>query len=140
MASTIALMGYVLLLIIAAVVIVIHRAGFVLGGKKAPNDFSPDGLDTTAFGKRAARVHSNLYENVAVFCVPLLAALALGVADITNGLAYVMLAARAGQCIVHWLSTSIPMVLIRATLFIVQIAIAGYWAVMIILQATAAAS
>ena len=57
----------------------------------------------------------------------ILAAAVAGRSAVTDPLAMPLLYARLGQSAVHLLSTSVPMVLLRATLFVVQLAIVASW-------------
>ena len=57
----------------------------------------------------------------------ILSAAVAGRGDVTDPLAMPLLYARLGQSAVHLISTSLPMVLIRATLLLVQIAIVASW-------------
>ena len=56
-----------------------------------------------------------------------LAAVATGNAAVTDPLAMVLLYLRIAQSVVHLISTAVPFVLIRATLFVGQLAIVLYW-------------
>ena len=58
----------------------------------------------------------------------LLVALVMGKAGITDGLAYLLLAARVLQSSVHLASVSSTAVSARFFLFVVQLAIGIYWA------------
>ena len=56
-----------------------------------------------------------------------LAAVVTGKAAVTDPLAMVLLYLRIGQTLVHLASTAVPFVLIRAALFVGQLAIVLYW-------------
>ncbi len=94
---------------------------------KAPNTFLPSGTDLDPFGQRLTRAHLNCVEGLPVVASVILAAAAAGRPDVTDGLAMPLLFARLGQSIVHIASTSVPMVMARAGLFGVQLAIVLIW-------------
>ena len=94
---------------------------------KALNSFVPDGRDLDAFGQRLTRAHLNCLELLPVVGAVILSAAVAGKADVTDGLAMPLLYARLGQSLVHITSTAVPMVLIRATLFVVQLVIVAIW-------------
>lgn len=94
---------------------------------KATNSFSPTGEDVSAFGVRLARAHANCYEFLPFALAAMLAAVAMDQTQVTDGLATAFLGARVAQSVVHLLSTSVVMVLVRFVFFLVQLAILVYW-------------
>jgi len=104
-------------------VLVAQRTG------KPINSFSPSGDDLEGLGRRWTRVHLNCLEFLPIFGVVALAAIATGRTAITDPLAMVVLYARLGQSIIHLIGTSVPLVLTRATLFVVQLFIVSWWAI-----------
>jgi len=101
----------------------------VSSGKEL-NSFKADGNDLGAFGLRVTRAHANCLENLALPAAIILLAMvgAQGEAAITDALALVFLASRIGQSLVHMLFTqSVPIVVVRATLFVVQHVIIIIW-------------
>jgi uncharacterized MAPEG superfamily protein len=94
---------------------------------KAVNTFNADGSDIEGFGQRLTRAHLNCVELLPVFAAVILAAAVAGKGAVTDGLAMTALYARFGQSIVHMASTAVPAVLVRATLFVVQLAIIAWW-------------
>lgn len=99
---------------------------------KAVNSFLPDGSDLEGLGARLTRAHLNCLEFLPIFAAVILAAAVAGKSDVTNGLAMVALYARLGQSMVHIASTAVPAVLLRATLFVVQLFITAWWALQLI--------
>ena len=99
---------------------------------KPVNSFAPDGSDMEGLGKRLTRAHLNCVEFLPVFAAVILAAAVAGQGAATDGLAMPALYARFGQSIVHLVSTSVPAVMLRATLFVVQLAIAAWWIVQLL--------
>lgn len=100
---------------------------------KAVNSFAPDGSDLEGFGGRLTRAHLNCVEFLPVLGAVILAAAVAGRSSVTDGLAMWVFYARIGQSIVHMASTSVPAVLLRATLFVVQLAIVAWWALKLLL-------
>ncbi len=96
---------------------------------KALNTFQADGADLEGFGRRLTRAHLNCVEFLPVVGAVILSAAVSGRADVTDGLAMPLLFARLGQSLVHLASTAPPMVLARASLFLVQLAIVATWIV-----------
>ena len=94
---------------------------------KAVNTFSPAGTDLDPLGQRLTRAHLNCVELLPVVASVILAAAVAGRSDVTDGLAMPLLYARVAQSTVHLVSTSAPAVLVRATLFVVQLVIVGLW-------------
>ncbi len=116
--------GWTILLVVSLAgyrVVTSQRTG------KAVNTFSPGGADLDAFGQRLTRAHLNCLEALPVVASVILAAAVAGRADVTDGLAMPLLYARLAQSGVHLASTSTPAVLVRATLFVVQLVIVLIW-------------
>ena len=112
--------GWTILLVTT---LALYRGLFSSRSGKALNSFVPDGSDVPGFGQRLTRVHLNCLETLPVAAAVILSAAVAGRADVTDGLAMPLLYARLGQSVVHLISTSVPMVLIRATLLVVQLVI-----------------
>lgn len=122
-----ALIGLASWAIIQSFILVTVRVIAVQGGK-ALNTFDPAGKDMSGFGYRVTRAHGNTVENLAILASFLLYALATGQSAITESLACWLLYARIGQSVVHMISTSVPFVMMRATLFSAQLIICLFWA------------
>lgn len=133
----VASLAYVLLFLSAALGMALHRSSLVLTGKREANSFRPSGENMSPFGTRLVRVHANMYENLGVFAVLLLIAVAMGRVELLNGFAYVFLAGRAAQCAIHLISTSEVAVVLRAGAFFLQKAIEVYWVVLLVLHGPA---
>ncbi|HEX2485859.1 MAG TPA: MAPEG family protein [Myxococcota bacterium] len=104
-----------------------YRAYYSSGSGKALNTFAPDGSDVGGLGQRLARAHLNCLELLPVVAAVILAAAVAGRSAVTDPLAMPLLYARLGQSVVHLISISVPMVLLRATLFVVQLGIVASW-------------
>jgi uncharacterized MAPEG superfamily protein len=116
--------GWTVLLVTS---VALFRGLFSSRSGKAVNTFSPDGTDVGGFGQRLTRAHLNCVEFLPVAAAVILSAAVAGRGEVTDPLAMPLLYARLGQSIVHLISISVPMVLIRATLLVVQIAIVASW-------------
>ncbi len=125
--TAIALIGMVMWSVALTFGLVFTRVAAIMKGEKELNAFQADGRDLNAFGLRMTRSHANALENLALAVGLMLLAIATGHTDITDKLAMVVLYARIAQSVVHILSTSTPMVMVRATLFSVQMLIFAYW-------------
>jgi hypothetical protein len=128
-ASATAVIGLVLWSVFLTLALLVVRFGAIQSGKKALNNFQADGRDLDATGLRVTRALGNSLENLPLSIGLLLLAIALGQSAVTDGLAFVFLGARIGQSVVHMISTAVPMVLARATLFTVQTVILIIWGV-----------
>lgn len=124
---------YIVLILISLLALAVYRTYLGLSGHNKNLKFAADGSDVPAFGYRLTRVHAN-----AVECFPfigglLIYAIATGSTDITNGLAYILFAARLIQSLILLISTSPLAIQLRFASFLVQFAICSYWAVMFML-------
>lgn len=127
-ASAIALTGFIAWALLLLVLMEVIRSQLVLRGKVAANAFTPDNAGLSPFMQRLARAHANCVESLPVFGGLLLVAIATGRTGITDSLAYVFLASRVFQSLVHIASLSAVAVTIRFSAFAVQMAIGLYWA------------
>ena len=95
---------------------------------KDVNTFAPDGSDLEGLGQRWTRVHLNCTETLPIAAAIGLSAVISGNAAVTDGLAMPLFYLRVAQSVVHLVSTAVPFILVRATLFVGQILILLYWA------------
>ncbi len=124
-----ALLYYVLWMVVMVLLYVGHRIPLGLMGKKPLNYWTRGNVtDDPAFLVRAQHAHANTVENIGIFAAVVLAAAALGRSPVVDGLACWVLYARIAQSIIHLIGTSSILVLLRATLFAVQLGIIAYWA------------
>jgi uncharacterized MAPEG superfamily protein len=122
-----ALCGFAGWTIILVFVLANYRVSLSIREKRGVASFAPDGADLPGFGHRLTRAHLNCVEFLPVFAAVSLAAVGADKLSVTDPLAMVVLSARIGQSLVHIASVSTPAVLVRATLFVVQLGIAFYW-------------
>lgn len=122
-----ALLGYVAWTLLLLLWLALFRTGLVMSGQRQANSFSPAGEDVGDFGRRLTRAQANCYENLAAAAAVLLYAIATGQSGVTDGLAYIFLAARLAQSITHLISTANRAILVRFGFFAVQVLILLYW-------------
>ena len=128
MTTTATALIYLVMWSVALTVLLIGvRGAAVSRGEKALNAFQADGRDLGGFGLRVTRAHANSLENLACAAALMLLAIATGHAEVTNGLAMVLVACRVGQSVVHIASGAMGAVLVRATLFTAQVVIWVMW-------------
>lgn len=125
--TAVALIGMVMWSVVLTFALVFTRTAAVMKGEKQLNAFQADGRDLGPFGLRMTRSHGNALENLALAVGTMLLAIATGHTDITDKLAMIVLYARIAQSLVHIVSTAPAMVMVRATLFSVQMVIFAYW-------------
>lgn len=133
--STIALTGFITWALLLLVLMELIRSQLVLRGKAAANTFTPGNAGLSPFMQRLARAHANCIESLPIFGGLLLVAIATDRTDITDPLAYVFLASRVFQSLVHLASVSSTAVTIRFTAFAVQMTIGLYWALILLTTA-----
>ena len=92
------------------------------------NGFVPDNANLSPFMQRLARAHANCVEGLPILGGLMLVAVLSHRSAVTDPLAYVFLAARILQSLIHLISVSNAAVTLRFTAFAAQMAIAVYWA------------
>lgn len=133
--SSLALTGFITWALLLLVLMEFIRSQLVLRRKVPANGFTPDNSSLSPFMQRLARAHANCVEGLPIFGGLLLVALATGRSSITDPLAYVFLACRVLQSLVHLVSLSATAVTVRFTAFAVQMAIGVYWAFCLLMSA-----
>ncbi len=109
-----------------AVVLVIFYSAYrvlpVLGGKKKPNAWTRGHTpDEPGIITRVHHAHLNTLETLPVFAAVVLAGVALGKAGPADAVGGYVVYLRIAQSVIHMISTSAFMVLLRATAFFAQI-------------------
>ena len=112
----------------------IIRAKLVLTNAVPANGFQPDNANLSPFMHRLARAHANCLEGLPLFGGLMLVAEVAGKTDITDSLATVLLGARVMQSLIHLASISPAAVTLRFTAFAIQMGIAVYWTVGLLVQ------
>ncbi|TMJ27912.1 MAG: MAPEG family protein [Alphaproteobacteria bacterium] len=128
-ASELVLLGFVAWTLILLIVMEAIRSGLVLRKSVPANGFTPDNANLSPFMQRLARAHANCLESLPVVGVLLLAALVTGKTATTDPLAPWLLVARVVQSSVHLASLSEAAVSLRFAAFAVQVAIAAWWTI-----------
>jgi uncharacterized MAPEG superfamily protein len=123
-----ALAGFIAWTLVLLTLMELIRTRLVAAKVVAPNEFVPDNSNLSPFMQRLARAHANCVESLPLFGGLMLVAAVAGRTEVTDPLAYVLLGARVVQSLVHLASLSSAAVTIRFTAFVVQLAIALYWA------------
>lgn len=100
----------------------LYRGIRVLGGA-AINSWPRGNKPATDFPliRRIEDAHANSLENLPLFAVIVLAAAALGKTALIEPFAAYVVYARVGQSLVHLAGTSVPLVMLRATFWAVQL-------------------
>jgi len=110
------------------------RVHQVVTGKAAITSFTPGTPHGPESYWRLNRAHMNVLENLPIFAAIVLAGVVSGAADATfNGLAVVVVCARAVQSLIHISSGSARAINLRFTAFAVQI-VCQFWMAWLILQ------
>ena len=97
------------------------------------NGFQPDNGNLSPFMQRLARAHANCVEGLPIFGGLLVVAVLAGKTTLTDPLAPVLLGARLLQSAIHLGSLSELAVSLRFTAFAVQMGIAVYWALKLLM-------
>lgn len=103
------------------------RTKLVLTREVPANGLAPDNANLSPFMQRLARAHANCIEGLPIFGGLMLIAVVTSQTAITDSLAYVFVAARITQSLIHLASVSPLAVTLRFSAFAVQLAIAIYW-------------
>ncbi|MCF8151992.1 MAG: MAPEG family protein [Burkholderiaceae bacterium] len=111
----------------------IIRSKMVFMKEIPANGFRPDNSNLSPFMQRLARAHANCLEGLPIFGGLMLVAVIAGQSQLTDPLAHAFLAARVVQSVIHLSSVSAPAVVLRFTAFLLQIGIAVYWAILLLL-------
>lgn len=134
-ASSLALTGFIAWALLLLVLMEVIRAQLVVRRKVPANGFTPDNAGLSPFMQRLARAHANCVESLPVFGGLLLVAIVTDRTSVTDSFAYLLLGSRIFQSLVHLASLSPTAVTIRFTAFAVQMAIAMYWAFILLASA-----
>ena len=125
--SLVALTGFIAWTLFLLVFMEVIRSKLVLTKAVPANAFDPLNSNLSPFMQRLARAHANCLEGLPIFGGLLVVAVLSGKTSVTDSLAYIFLAARILQTIIHLVSLSSAAVTLRFTAFAVQMAIGIYW-------------
>jgi uncharacterized MAPEG superfamily protein len=127
--TLLAFLGFLCWTLFLLVLMEAIRAKLVLTREIPANAFNPENSNLSPFMQRLARAHANCLEGLPLFGGFMILAVVADKSSITDPLAYVLLAARIAQSIIHLASTASLAVTARFTAFAVQMGIAVYWAI-----------
>jgi uncharacterized MAPEG superfamily protein len=127
--TLLALLGFISWTLFLLVIMEVVRSKLVLTGEVSANGFNPDNSNLSPFMQRLARAHANCLEGLPIFGGLMVLAVVAGKSGETDPLAYVFLAARIAQSIIHLASTSSIAVTARFSAFAFQLVIAVYWVI-----------
>lgn len=130
--SLLVLLGFISWTLFLLVLMEAVRSKLVLTSVVPANGFDPENSNLSPFMQRLARAHANCLEGLPIFGGLLLVAVVAGKSQITDPLAYALLAARIVQSVVHLASISAVAVTARFSAFAVQMVIAVYWVIMLL--------
>jgi uncharacterized MAPEG superfamily protein len=131
--TLIALAGFISWSLFLLVWMEVMRAKLVLTGAVPANEFRPDNANLSPFMQRLARAHANCIEGLPIFGGLMLVAVVAEKSSITDPLAYLLLGTRIVQSAIHLASVSASAVTLRFTAFAVQMGIAVYWAIRLLI-------
>lgn len=131
--SLLVVLGFIAWTLLLLVLMEAIRSKLVLTGAVPANGFNPENSMLSPFMQRLARAHANCLEGLPIFGGLLIVAAVAGKTPITDPLAPLLLGARLVQSVIHLASTSPMAVTARFTAFAVQMGIAIYWAVKLLM-------
>lgn len=109
------------------------RVPLILSGKKSGDHWERgQPVDDPPILVRGKSHHLNCLENFPVFAAVVFVAAFLAKSPIVDAIAAYVLYARIAQGIVHLIGTSLPLILVRATFYIIQVVLILYaiWALL----------
>ncbi len=125
--TAITLLGFISWSLILLIVMESIRTKLVMTKEVPPNGFNPENSNLSPFMQRLARAHANCIEGLPVFGGLFVLAIITQQQSVTDGLAYLFLAARIIQSTVHLISISSAAVTFRFSMFAVQMVIGVIW-------------
>ncbi len=124
-----AMLLYLVWTLLLALSYALYRVPLVLmGSKNADHWERGQESDDPAILQRAKGAHLNCVENFPLFAAVVLAGAALDQMATINAVAAYVLYARIGQSVMHLIGTSFVLILVRATLFLIQVLLVLYMA------------
>lgn len=125
-ASAVALFGLVGWTVLLTLLLIGVRVKPIVGGQIV---FDQQGNDLPGLAQRVTRAQANSLEWLTISAALILYGIATDQSAVTDGLALMVLGSRLIQSIVHIISVSFPAVLLRATMFSVQMVIWVIWSI-----------
>ena len=118
-----ALLWYVVWTLVLVFAYVNWRSLEILRGKSAASWTRGGGIERPEIVKRMENAHANCVENLPLFAVVVLAAAAMGKSAVADAYGAYVLYARVAQGLVHIAGVNHLMVLVRATFWLIQVAL-----------------
>lgn len=128
-ASVFALTAFTAWALFLLILMEVLRCRLIMIGAIGATEFRPDNSNLSPFMQRLARAHANCVESLPILGGILLLAILTDKTAITDPLAHLFLAARIVQSCAHLVSLSTPAAYLRFSAFSVQMGLASYWAV-----------
>lgn len=127
MTASVAVLAFAAWTLAVAAIYVLPRVPLVLMLKRPADYWTRDRkIEEPAIFTRARHAHLNCVENLPVFAAVVAMALLMDKAAIVDPLASYVFYARVGQSLIHLSGTTFLQILIRATLYIVQIGLMAW--------------
>ena len=126
--TLLALLGFLSWTLALLVLMEVMRSKLVLLREVPANGVTPDNAGLSPFMQRLARAFANCLEGLPLFGGFMVLAVVAGKSQLTDPLAYALLAARIVQSLIHLVSVSPAAVTARFCAFAVQVGIAIWWA------------
>ena len=132
--TILSLTGYIVWTLLLLISLVSYRSILIIQKERDEARFLPSGEDLPQFGYQLTRALANCTESFPFIGGLMLLAVASNSMEITNSLAFVLLAARISQSVVHLISISTLFIQLRFALFLIQVGICAYWAGLFVLR------
>lgn len=124
-----ALLYYVLWMALLVLFYAGYRIPLVITFKKTADSWTRgQKVDDPGIVTRANHAHANCVENIPLFAAVVLASVALDQRAVVDAFACYVLGARIAQGVIHLIGTSFILVMLRATLFLIQLGLIMYMA------------
>lgn len=134
-AALLSLIGFAAWTLALAAIVVSYRTMLVLSGRHPANSWTRGAaIPSPGLITRMEHAHLNCIENLPVFAVVILAAVAMNQAAAVAMLAPWVLAARVAQSVTHLIGVSHWLVFVRASFYTVQLALM-FWMMIQLVQA-----
>lgn len=131
MTAITALMCFVVWTILLALSYATYRVPMILTGSRKASHWERNGGQTNddpPILQRAKGAHLNCVENLPLFAAVVLAGLATNQAAVVDGVAAYVFYARVVQSVMHLIGQSFIFIAVRATFFLIQLALILYMA------------
>jgi uncharacterized MAPEG superfamily protein len=103
------------------------RVPLILAGKKTVDAYSRSAVNTDLpMLLRANHAHANCVENFPIFAAVVVVAALMQKSAVVDAFAAYVLYARVAQSVTHLIGANFPLVMIRATFFLVQVGLILY--------------